>query len=85
MSYEISYANVPEKQKDAKAIKDIKDYIAPEQWDILMQLVGDKTMPLTQIDIALHFCGVQGFPIFAFMRKYRPEDYSAWYESLPDA
>jgi hypothetical protein len=37
-----------------------------------------------QVDLMLCFTGVTGFPNFAFIRQFMPDQYRAWYDSLPD-
>lgn len=36
------------------------------------------------IDMMLSFCGVRGFPVFAWMRTFRPTEYDVWLNNLPE-
>jgi hypothetical protein len=82
--YEIKYdgdVNNPATRK--AAIGDIREYLGDKSWNILMGAVEKGVNP-REIDMMLHFCGVRGFPIFAFIKEYMPDEYDAWYELLDD-
>ena len=81
MTYEISYENIADrKERDEKAIQDIKDYLSPELWDIMMELIeGPHT--IKDINMSLAFAGVSGYPFHAFCRKYSLEKYREWMQS----
>jgi hypothetical protein len=83
--YERDYSKIEnDLEKDQAAIKYIQDYLGPKAWTMLMTYIKDG-VPCKQIDRELCFCGVQGYPIFAFLKMYKPlEEYQAWYNSLPD-
>lgn len=84
MKATVKYSEDSVEANDAKALKDIRDYLSKKQWDTIMSSVNDPTVSCRTLDMLLHFCGVQGYPIFAFMRLYRANEYQAWYDTLLD-
>ena len=82
--YEVKYeGTVEDAATRAKAIADIKDYLSERQWLVLMDSIKAGATP-TQVDRMLWFTGVKGFPVFAFIRQFMPEQYQAWYDALPE-
>lgn len=83
MKYERHYGK--EESADADAMRDIVDYLEPRQWNLI---IGAAQQPdqysCKSLDFMLNFMGVQGFPCFAFIRTMRPDEYDAWYASLPE-
>lgn len=82
--YDISYAKLSPAEADAKAIKDIQAYLGAKGWLNLMELTAKETTTCRTLDFALSIIGVRGFPVFAFMRTYRPTSFDAWYNDLPE-
>lgn len=73
------------KESDARAILDIKAYVgaASETWEILLVEAGKVETTGTNeafndLQLAMSFCGIQGYPVHAFGRKYCPKAYRAW-------
>jgi hypothetical protein len=80
--YNRDYTN--ELDADTAAIADIQEYLSDKQWNRFMELVLDDEVTCQQIDFYLHFTGISGFPVFAFMRRFRAAEYQAWFDALPD-
>lgn len=87
MSHEISYARMSPKEADEKAIADIREYLGPRAWAALLKeaekanvydVVNDGYDGWTQINHALAFCGVQGYPVHAFGRAYCLTSFKNW-------
>ena len=81
----VDYSKIEhEGKKRSAAINDIKEYFGEERWAALMEVVEDPNTTCQTLDFLLNFAGVQGFPVHAFMKRYRATDYQAWYDSLPE-
>ena|SRR5687768_3837839 len=78
MHYYLDYTKLPNKEADEKALKDIREYLSQDQWDCLMQLVGNPATPINTINFCLGFTGVSGYPFHAFCRKYMLDKYREW-------
>lgn len=83
--YEIDYSTMPEgAEKDAKAVADIREYLGAKPWLALMELAAKETTTIQTLHLNLSFCGVQGFPVSAFLRTYRANSFQAWWDMLPE-
>lgn len=78
------YEGSPE-ERDAKAIEDIRSWLGQESWDTLMQLVGNPETTIPQLNFALSFAGVSGYPFHAFCRKYCLQPYREWMAAGEDS
>lgn len=84
MHYERTYAHIQDrKAKDAKAIDDIREYCWPELWDALLVESGacrerGTAEAFQQLNIAMAFAGISGFPVHAWGRKHCLAAYRAW-------
>lgn len=79
MRQTINYSKINDrKERDAAAIQDIKNYLTDDQWDAIMQMVGNPTVTIQNLNFAFGFTGIDGYPFHAFCRKYRLADYRAW-------
>lgn len=83
--YTMDYSELPEDQKIDKAIKDIEEYMGEKAWSKTMELVQDPQNSCQALDFYLSMMGVKGYPVHAFMKRYRATDYQAWYDNLPEA
>jgi len=85
MTYDVSYRHLSREKADENAIKDIKEYLTPEAWDILMQGVGNPNTTIDHVNMSFGLAGVQGYPFHAFCRKYLLKKYREWMHSGDDA
>ena len=72
MGYEINYGQA----KDARAIKDLLDYVGQDKFNRLCVLAGKGDVNV--LNFGMSFAGVSGLPFHAFARKYCLEAYRAW-------
>jgi hypothetical protein len=77
-TYERSYKHLERHAADYQAIDDIREYLTPEQWGIMMELVNDPTTGIQDINVALGFAGVRDYPFHAFCRKFKLAKYITW-------
>lgn len=63
-----------EQEKDAKAIEDIKEYLGEDKYSILVALAKSEAH-IDYVENILGFAGIQGYPVNAFLRTYRAEDF----------
>lgn len=75
---------VGEEDAEVAAIRDIHEYLSEKQWNFLIAQATGKKAKAQELDFMLCFCGVQGFPNHAFIQVFRPQEYQAWFDSLPD-
>ena len=80
----ISYKGLPKDEADRKAVADIREFLQPAQWEALQMLVNNLKCDCELIDAALHMTGISGYPVFAFIRLMRPNEYQDWFNSRPD-
>lgn len=71
----------PGPEADEQAIADIRTYLSPNQWDAVMQLVGNPDTTINDINFCL--AGVSGYPFHAFCRHYALDKYRAWMAEGP--
>lgn len=82
--YNTSYKHLATREeKDAQAIKDIKEYATEKMWDLILVECGRAQERGTagafqSINFALNFVGIQGYPIHAVGRSYCLTAYRAW-------
>lgn len=84
MHVDISYKG--EANPEAKALKDIEEYLGPKGWEALQtECKKVKTVKDVQsINYCLAFVGVSGYPVHVFISVKFPHLYEDWYNSLPD-
>lgn len=82
--YNTRYNDPSESVNDAAACADIMSYLTPAQYSILVDMTAHPEVTCRSIDVALHFAGIQGYPVFAWIRTHRPEQYQAWFDALLD-
>lgn len=76
--YTIDYSGLSNREKDSKALQDVKDYLG-DRFPILEEILLDKEgHTLKGCEISISFAGIQGPPVFALLRKYRLEEFRAW-------
>lgn len=81
MSVQVDYSGIADRrQKDDKAIADIQSYLGKKTWEVLL---GESEKVQTgndfqQINIAMSFAGISGFPVHAFGRRYCLVGYREW-------
>jgi hypothetical protein len=90
MRTERHYLEGTREEKDAEAIKDIKEYLSQEQWDAIMQGAGAVLQKapgwdFQSINFMFGITGIDGFPVHAFGRRYCLEQYKQWMRSGDDA
>lgn len=84
MGYNRSYKGYPSREAaDAAAIGDIKEYCSEAMWETLLFEAGRAAERGTaeackDMNIAMSFCGISGYPFHAFGRKYFLKAYRAW-------
>lgn len=79
MHYERSYKDIKNLHaRDTKAIDDIREYLGEERWEIVLDMLIDPKSRIDNINMALGFAGVAGFPFHALCRKYRLAQYREW-------
>lgn len=83
MKWTVDYSD--SEDKDADAMRDIVDYLTPKLWDQIVGLAKDENVSCRKLDFYLHFLGIRGLPVFAFIRTFRPTQYQEWYDSLEEA
>lgn len=73
------------KESDVRAISDIKAYVghASESWEILLVEAGKvealgTNEAFNDLQLAMSFMGIGGYPVHAFGRKYCRTAYKAW-------
>jgi hypothetical protein len=82
--YERHYNIIPTREgKDEQAIKDIKEYANEEMWDLILVESGKveqigTAAAFQELNRALAFCGIQGYPVHALGRKFCKTAYRAW-------
>ncbi len=85
MKYEIPYVEGSREELDAKAIKDIKEYLNDnKKWELLLECakaVNEGTISVQQMNFTFGFTGIEGRPFLAFCRKHCLEKYKAWLSS----
>lgn len=82
--YKRFYAELTREQADEQAIEDIREYLSDKQWATLMMMVEEE-YPIHQFNMGFAIAGVQGYPVHAFLRKYRLEAFRAWMHEGDDA
>jgi hypothetical protein len=67
---------------DAKALKDIKEFLGTRRWKVVVGAAkaSSTAAHVQHLNIAFGFAGITGFPFYAFCRKYCPEALALWYE-----
>jgi hypothetical protein len=73
MKSTVKYEGTQE-QKDSEALMDIQKYLGLVRYDILVNAA--KTTPIAKLSQMLGFAGVEGYPVHAFLRTYRPVEYN---------
>ena len=70
----INYSGMTEKEGDAKALRDLREYLGLGKYAMLIRAVR-KSSDIRVIDvmIALDIAGVEGRPVQAFLRHYMPK------------
>lgn len=83
--YTMDYSDLPREQADAKAIADTRDYLGPEMWAKIEDILLHGPDTYYQIRTALWLvAGVQGLPLAAIGRRYRLEEYREWMQEGED-
>lgn len=84
MSHYNRYYNKPDrKQNDADAIEDARQYASKKMWDFILVEAGKVEAHGTaeafqQLNFALGFCGIQGYPVQAIGRTFCKTAFRAW-------
>ena len=81
MSQKVDYSGIADRrQKDDKAIADIQSYLGEKAWKVLLEeaLKVQSGNDFQQINIAMSFAGISGFPVHAFGRRYCLVGYREW-------
>jgi len=73
----ISYMQGTREERDEQALKDIRGYLSDKQWDALMDCVK-RGAKVPELNFYLSFMGIEGYPVHAFLRKYRLAEFRAW-------
>lgn len=81
--YERRYNNAEREVNDANAIQDIREYANQKMWELILVEAGrckeeGTAKAFNQLNIALSFCGIQGYPVHALGRTYCLEAYRNW-------
>jgi hypothetical protein len=83
MHTNISYKDLGRDEADAKAIADIEEYCGAKFYEVLLaetKVVEDigTGEAFQQLNIAMAFAGIKGFPIHAWGRRKCLKAYRAW-------
>lgn len=88
---DVSYKKIASrKERDEKAIQDVRDWLTVTQWEALLVTLGSvaqahKMQPdprhFQSINFACGFMGISGYPVFALGRKWCLDAYRAWMAS----
>lgn len=73
---------------DAKAVKDMREYLTPKQWEAMIDAVGlinADGLSVEGLNFLFGMVGVRGRPFHAFCRKYLLNQYRTWMQSGKDA
>lgn len=74
MHTEIHYNIEKQKEEDERALKDMANWFGDKWENIIKLLSEDKSITtLKTFRFLLSFSGVEGYPVMAFVRKYRPD------------
>ena len=81
--YDRHYHEPDRKVNDQNAIKDIREYATEKMMDLILVEAGKAeergtAEAFNQLNIALSFCGIQGYPVHALGRTYCKAAYRAW-------
>jgi parvulin-like peptidyl-prolyl isomerase len=65
---------------DANALKDVKEYLGARRWKIVKEAAkaSATSKDVQNLNYAMAFAGITGFPFYAFCRKYCPKAYMEW-------
>lgn len=83
MRRNIKYDGPDRKVNDDKALKDIKQYLGPKLYAVLLE-ESEKVEEygtadaFQQLNYAMSFGGIEGYPVHAWGRRHTPKAYRKW-------
>lgn len=83
MSYNRHYIDPDRKVNDEHAIRDIREYCSTKMWELILVETGrvkqlGTAAAFQELNTALAFCGIVGYPVHALGRTYCLDAYRAW-------
>lgn len=81
----VDYSKFDDREEaDKQAIKDTREFLG-DRFETLVETAENPEMTVDQLRCWIAFAGVEGYPLEAFLRKYRRHDFIAMYAGGPDA
>lgn len=94
MTYYVNYADIPEAEKQPRALQDIMEYLGVDKAHLFGDLVALATMieheipddsgkvsTIQSLNLTFGFAGISGFPFHQFCKRYCPSKYTEWVNS----
>lgn len=94
MSYYVNYADIPEAEKQPRAIQDIMEYLGTDNAHLFGDLVAlatlveleipdstGKVSTVQNLNLMFGFAGISGVPFHQFCKRYCPSKYAEWVNS----
>jgi hypothetical protein len=73
MSFTFDYNTLPANEKQAKAVKDCKNFLTRRQFKALRTVADDKTSTFMNFEMYCGIGGVQGYPVRALWVYFKRE------------